>query len=190
MNVIYDISIDLYLYNVNMIYWFKTVRFLHHVDLMLQITRIADNYLKNSLGMWKHAPRLALTLVGCHVPEGFPNSTWRTLWKLWVWQPLVQLTHCIAHYWLLASDLWAVARWYSAQLVAPASIICWWPFHSRFPRFKRYIRKIGCIDKKLTSTMCQVFKLRLKPNKGLRSKTRSTCGQGKKSLEDDVNIPI
>lgn len=45
-------------------------------------------------------------------------------------------THCIAHYWLLASDLWAVARWYSAQLVAPASTICWWPFHSRCPRFK------------------------------------------------------
>lgn len=45
-------------------------------------------------------------------------------------------THCIAHYWLLASDLWAVARWYSAQLVAPASIICWWPFHSRCPRFQ------------------------------------------------------
>ena len=171
-----------------MIHWFTAVWFLdlHHFDLMLQqITRIADNYLKNSLGTWKHAPRLALTPIGCHVPEGsqtVPEELSESNGEYGM--TTFVTTHCIAHYWLLASDLWAVARWYSAQLVTPCRYhllvaisfkVSKIQTHTRFHHicfihgmlacettvvwitsWPCNILKIGCNDR-LTSTTCQVF---------------------------------
>ena len=171
-----------------MIHWFTAVWFLdlHHFDLMLQqITRIADNYLKNSLGTWKHAPRLALTPIGCHVPEGFPNSTWGTLWKQWrVWhdnlcynslycsllttgirsvssRTLIQRpTRCTCQYHLLVTISFKVSK---IQTHTRFHHICF--IHGMLAcettvvwitSWPCNILKIGCNDR-LTSTTCQVF---------------------------------